>query len=97
MKIFSLLIALMAVSADLIGWNRMSNNLKARYRRREIVKDLKKNERRLKFVKNMKRFLFERQTGMKVEDYKKFLIRNHRLRIKFVELFDKHINYATMK
>ena len=87
----------MAVSADLIGWNRMSNNLKARYRRREIVKDLKKNERRLKFVKNMKRFLFERQTGMKVEDYKKFLIRNHRLRIKFVELFDKHINYATMK
>ena len=84
MKIFSLLIALMAVSADLIGWNRMSNNLKARYRRREIVKDLKKNERRLKFVKNMKRFLFERQTGMKVEDYKKFLIRNHRLRIKFV-------------
>ena len=74
----------MAVSADLIGWNRMSNNLKARSRRREIVKDLKKNETRHKFVKNMKRFLFERQTGMKVEDYKKFLIRNHRLRIKFV-------------
>ena len=74
----------MAVSADLIGWNRMSNNLKARSRRREIVKDLKKNVTRHKFVKNMKRFLFERQTGMKVEDYKKFLMRNHRLRIKFV-------------
>ena len=84
MKIFTLLIALMAVSADLIGWNRMSNNLKAISQNREKVEDLKKNQKRQKGVKNMKRFIFERQTGMKLEDYKKFLLNNHRLRIKFV-------------
>ena len=74
----------MAVSADLIGWNRMSNNLKARSQNREKAEDLKKNEKGQKGVKNMKRLLFERQTGMKVEDYKKFLLYNHRLGIKFV-------------
>ena len=74
----------MAVSADLIGWNRMSNNLKARSQNREKAEDLKKNEKRQKGVKNIKRLLFERQTGMKVEDYKKFLLYNHRLGIKFV-------------
>ena len=74
----------MAVSADLIGWNRMSNNLKARSQNREKAEDFKKNEKRQKGVKNIKRLLFERQTGMKVEDYKKFLLYNHRLGIKFV-------------
>ena len=74
----------MAVSADLIGWNRMSNNLKARSQNREKAEDLKKNEKRQKGVKNIKRLLFERQTGMKIEDYKKFLLYNHRLGIKFV-------------
>ena len=74
----------MAVSADLIGWNRMSNNLKARSQNREKAEDLKKNEKRQKGVKNIKRLLFERQSGMKVEDYKKFLLYNHLLGIKFV-------------
>ena len=81
MKILPLLIALMAVSVDLIRWNRMSNNLKARSQNREKVENLMKNEKRQKGVKNMKRFLFERQTGMKVEDYKKFLLYNHRQQI----------------
>ena len=76
MQIITLLISLFTVSADLIGWNRMANNLDSRARNLPL-KMGKFSEQRLDTLK-LKRFWFEQQTGMSIKEYKRNLLLNHR-------------------
>ena len=76
MQIITLLLSLLTVSADLIGWNRMANNLDSRARHLPL-KMGKFSAHRLDTLK-LKRFWFEQQTGMSIKEYKRNLLMNHR-------------------
>ena len=92
MNIIITLSLIQIASADLIGWNRMANNLDSRVRHlnsEKLPSSQKKSAHVFKIENlrsapadtlSLKRILFEQRTGMTVEEYKRNILRNRSLR-----------------
>ena len=91
MNIIITLSLVQIASADLIGWNRMANNLNShsRYLNFEKLPSQKKSANIFKIENltsaptdtlSLKRILFEQRTGMTIEEYKRNILRNRSLR-----------------